>query len=139
MPFQLIYTCALLKSVCCDQLADIAKQSTERNAKHDITGILICKDGSVMQVLEGEKSAVEKLYSKIEQDARVKNPLVLIRRNIETREFPNWSMGYRNANKAGLAFDTSTTSLPVALPKNTSPEVRTFTQTFARVNGLLAS
>ena len=139
MPYQLIYTCALSETVSCDQLADIAKQSSQRNTERGLTGILICKDGSAMQVLEGDKSVVEQLYNKIENDARVKSLLVLIRRNIETREFPDWSMGYRNANKMDSGFEINTTSLTELLPKNTSPEVRTFTQTFARVNGCLAS
>ena len=101
--------------------------------------MLIHKDGSIMQVLEGDESAVEQLYSKIKKDTRVKSLLVLMRRAIEMREFSDCSMGYRNANEMDASFDINATSLPEILPKNTSPEIRTFTQTFARVNGLLVS
>lgn len=136
MIFQLIYTCALTPDVSCDDLEAIAKTSRVKNAEKDITGILLCQDGSVLQVLEGDKSAVLELYAKIMDDPRINNPLVLIQRMAEAREFPKWSMGFKAAKKTDSAFNLCARSFPDALPENASPEVGTISRTFARVNGL---
>lgn len=136
MIFQLIYTCALTQSVESNDLETIALTSRKRNLERGITGILLCQDGSVLQVLEGDKAAVLELYAKIEKDSRVANPLVLIKRTTIDREFPKWSMGFKNADETNAAFKLCARSFPDVLPDNLSPEVGTIGRTFARVNGL---
>lgn len=136
MIFQLIYTCALTDTVSSEDLEAIAQTSRARNHDRGITGMLLCKDGSVLQVLEGEESAVTELYRTISQDKRVTKPLVLIQRKTNEREFPKWSMGFKNADDTDAAFKLSARTFPDALPDNASPEVGTISRTFARVNGL---
>lgn len=136
MIFQLIYTCALVTPLDCGELEVIAQTARARNLKLGITGILLCKDGSVLQVLEGDKAAVMELYEKITNDARITNPLLLIQRMADEREFPKWSMGFKNADETDSAFKLCARSFPDALPDNASPEVGTIGRTFARVNGL---
>lgn len=136
MIFQLIYNCALRDDVGPAELDEIAQSSRIRNMKQDITGILLYKDGSVLQVLEGEKETVTALYNKISQDCRVANSQVLIKRLSTHREFPNWSMGYRNAETDAVSFDLTANSLYRALGDDLSEEIHTIGQTFARVNGL---
>ena len=137
MVFQLIYTCALRDHVGVSELDKIAEVSRIRNMTTGVTGIIFCKDGSVLQVLEGEKTIIENLYEKISKDARISNPLVLIRREVPKREFPNWSMGYKNADEDLASFELTISSFRQALAKNLSPELDTIGWTFARVNGLL--
>ena len=115
----------------------IAQTSRARNQKNEITGILLHKEGSVLQVLEGDKAAVTTLYKKISQDKRITNPLILIQRETKKREFPNWSMGFKNATESTASFKLCAKSFPDALPENPSPEVGTISRTFARVNGLV--
>ena len=134
--FQLIYTCALARQLNCSELKAIAQTSRARNLKLGITGILLCKDGSVLQVLEGDKDAVMELYEKITSDARITNPLILIKRMATEREFPKWSMGFKNADETDSAFKLCAQSFPDVLPDNSSTEVGTISRTFARVNGL---
>ncbi len=134
--FQLIYTCALRDSVSCLDLEEIANTSRSRNKDRNITGMLLCQDGSVLQVLEGDKSAVLKLYEKISKDVRITNTLILIQRMTSEREFPNWSMGFKNADRIDGAFTLCAQSFPDVLPENPSAEVGTISRTFARVNGL---
>lgn len=136
MIYQLIYTCAFAKTLACSELELIAQTSRERNLKLGITGILLCKEGSVLQVLEGEKASILELYDKIISDPRVTNPLILINRTTTEREFPKWSMGFKNADETDSAFKLNARTLPDALPDNASPEVSTIGRTFARVNGL---
>jgi len=134
--FQLIYTCALTTDTGCDALKKIAEECRSRNFESGITGILLCKDGSVLQVLEGESKKVKALYKRITEDSRVINPLLLIQRHSPTREFPNWSMGYRDASTSECIFNLTGASLTDALSTNISPELHTISRTFARVNGL---
>ena len=136
MIFQLIYTCAFSKNLSCSDLKTIANTSRIQNIERGITGILLCKDGSVLQVLEGQKTEVLALYETIKNDARVTNPILLIQRNAPKREFPNWSMGFKNADETEAAFELCSRSFPDTLPINVSPEVDTIGRTFARVNGL---
>jgi len=134
--FQLIYTCALTASVGYEELKQIANDSRSRNLAMGITGILLYKDGSVLQVLEGERSKVKDLYVRITRDSRVTNPLVLIQRVSTKREFENWSMGYRNANDCDSAFKLTGDTLEDLFSNDISPEINTIGRTFARVNGL---
>ena len=107
-----------------------------RNQKLGLTGILLCNDGSVLQVLEGDREIVTDLYNRITEDPRVKNPLILIQRTALNREFPNWSMGFRQSNRTDIAFDLTQESLSDSFAANVSPELSTIGRTFARVNGL---
>jgi len=117
----------------CVDLETIAESSRARNFEQGITGILLCKDGSALQVLEGEKTDVLKLYKTIEKDTRISNILVLIQREAAKREFPNWSMGFKNANESESVFQLCAKTFPDALPLKVSPEIRTIGRTFARV------
>ncbi len=134
--FQLIYTCALAQNTSSQDLEEIALTSRARNLAQNITGILLCKDGSVLQVLEGDKDIVMALFDKIAQDRRATNPLILTQRTSAEREFPNWSMGYRNADETEAAFNLCARSFPDVLPENASQEVGTISRTFGRVTGL---
>ena len=134
--FQLIYTCAFTNKLSCSDLEAIAQTSRARNLERGITGILLCKDGSVLQVLEGQKAEVLALYEIIKEDPRITNPLLLIQRTAPRREFPNWSMGFKNANETEAAFQLCARSFPDVLPIDISPEIDTIGRTFARVNGL---
>lgn len=136
MIFQLIYTCALHADTGSKELEKIAHDSRAENLENGITGILLYKEGSVLQVLEGEHRRVKDLYRRIKRDSRVSNSLVLIERFSLKREFAQWSMGYRNAELTDGAFDLTMDSLAKAISAQASPEVDTISRTFARVNGL---
>lgn len=136
MIFQIIYTCALKGHVTTTELEKLAKESRVRNEEFGVTGILIYKDGSILQVLEGEKQVVKRLYQNITDDSRITNILPLIQRLTTQREFPNWSMGYRNADETDFAFDLTANSLCDAFSGSHTPETNTISQTFARINRL---
>ena len=136
MFFQLIYTCAFSKSLTHKDLDKVAQTYSKLNSENGITGLLLCKDGSALQVLEGKKEAVQQLYEDITAIPHVSSPLVLIKRMTSKREFLDWSMGFKNANETEAAFKLSARSFEDALSENISPEIRTIGRTFARVNGL---
>ena len=91
---QLVYASAATHSMDEEELAQILGSARENNGALGITGMLLYHEGSFLQVLEGEKSAVEALFAKIEKDERHTETLVLLRADVEERSFRRWSMGF---------------------------------------------
>lgn len=67
--------------------------------------MLLYKDGNFMQALEGEEKTVRNLYNKIEADSRHRGSMILLKETIEERQFPNWTMGFRNLNSSDSLLD----------------------------------
>jgi len=81
------------------ELIDLLKKSRENNAAEDITGMLLYKDGNFIQVIEGPEEAINRLYQKILRDPRHHHIIQLGKQPIPERQFPDWSMGFRDVNK----------------------------------------
>jgi len=93
---QLIYISSAAKKMNDDGLLDILKTSRENNKKNDISGMLLYDNGSFIQVLEGEHSVVDDTFINIQNDVRHNNILVMQNRDVNSREFADWSMGFEN-------------------------------------------
>lgn len=91
---QLIYTSVETEQVSIAELESILFVSRKNNTEADITGMLLYREGSFIQVLEGPKSAVEDTYSIIQKDKRHRNVSKLYESNIAHRDFPNWAMAF---------------------------------------------
>jgi hypothetical protein len=77
------------------ELPAILETAVRRNAQDGITGMLLYSGGNIMQVLEGEESAVRATYSRIGKDPRHRNLVLLSDDEISERSFANWSMGFK--------------------------------------------
>lgn len=92
-----------------DELGEILRVSRERNEREGVTGLLIYRfspedqRGNFMQLLEGEAAAVDAAWTRIRADPRHHTKIVLEERELAEREFPDWSMGFRNVEAADLA------------------------------------
>lgn len=64
------------------------------NAAADVSGMLLYRDGSFFQVLEGEREVVDALYQKIALDTRHHRTTKIISESIAERDFANWTMGH---------------------------------------------
>lgn len=53
-------------------------------------------DGSIIQLLEGEKEAVNQVYDKILLDSRHTGIIKIKDGSTEERMFPDWSMGFKS-------------------------------------------
>lgn len=93
---QLIYASSAWQLLSEDEILNILEVSRKNNAERNITGVLLYKGGNFLQVLEGDEEAVSRLYQTIERDQRHKGVIVLAKRKIAEREFPDWSMGFVN-------------------------------------------
>jgi len=70
----------------------ILEKSDSHNKKENITGVLCQGSGLWMQVLEGERSQVNMLYSRIMADRHNQNVHLLSIEEITSRRFGQWSM-----------------------------------------------
>lgn len=62
------------------------------NAEHGITGVLCEGQGVFLQVLEGDRSAVTRLYARISADPRHKDLELIHCESIAERRYGHWSM-----------------------------------------------
>jgi hypothetical protein len=97
--FSLVYVSRSNQNFKEDQLLELLRTFRENNLRLQITGLLLYKDGNFMQLLEGAKDVVNGLYEKISRDIRHVNVNTLIDETVETRLFPEWSMGFQSLNK----------------------------------------
>lgn len=79
-----------------EALLALLKQARARNAYLSVTGMLLYKDQSFLQLLEGPEEAVSEIYQSIEKDERHMNMRVLLDSKVEQRAFRRWSMGFQN-------------------------------------------
>lgn len=98
MLYFLVYLSTATELFSKEDLANILTVSRANNSALEITGLLLYHDGNIIQVLEGEKDIVRKLYHKIEKDSRHKNVIQLVDGTSDERSFAEWSMGFKSVN-----------------------------------------
>lgn len=82
-----------------EELLSLLIKARSKNCELDITGMLLYKDCSFLQLLEGKKALVEGLFEEIQRDERHHRIKVLIDfEKTNNRLFPDWSMGFQNLN-----------------------------------------
>ena len=99
---QLIYTSTLVRDTQ-DVMADILQTSRRANKSRNISGMLLCAKGGVLQVLEGEDADVSKLYRSIELDKRHNNIFLLSKSEVIERQFASWDMGFRRLSETEIS------------------------------------
>lgn len=91
---QKVYYSISISEVTQEFINNILEHSRESNLKKNITGCLLYHNNVFLQLLEGEKDVVEKLYNVIKEDTRHKEVTEIYNQTIENRIFPSWSMAY---------------------------------------------
>ncbi len=139
--YQVMYISASTGELSDHELKELLDQSRRSNAASGITGILLYCEGSIIQLLEGEKDKVEDLYHKIRNDPRHTRCIRLLGEYREKRDFPNWSMGFQLVKKSmnteeGFCDAIEKRSLESLCLENISPRVRTLLLSFAKTNCL---
>ena len=94
--FQLVYASTAVKLFSGSELLELLPHYREKNLRLGITGLLLYKHGSFMQALEGEEETVRALYDTIREDPRHHHVLTLMALPVAARQFPNWSMGFKD-------------------------------------------
>ena len=98
MLVRLLYASRAVESVNPEELLSILRQSKANNPSEGITGVLcFCLQERIfLQVLEGGRSAVNRLYNHIAKDPRHADVEVLCYEEIGERRFAAWTMGQVN-------------------------------------------
>jgi hypothetical protein len=96
--FSLIYASSAVTEFSSSELVDLLAKCHQNNAELGITGMLVYKDGAFMQALEGDEDVVRALYAKIGLDRRHAGLITLLQGPVAERQFPEWSMGFRDLN-----------------------------------------
>jgi hypothetical protein len=104
MLVRLLYASRAAEPTAPEVLAAILRQSKANNPAHGITGVLCCSDDTYLQVLEGGRSAVNRLYGRIVADPRHREVELLSYQQIGERHFAGWAMGQVNVARLNPAL-----------------------------------
>jgi hypothetical protein len=104
MLVRLMYASRAVPAVDQEELLAILKKSKANNPKAGVTGVLCFSEGIFMQVLEGGRNAVNRLYNRIAADARHTEVVLLGYEEISERRFGGWSMGQVNMSRLNPAL-----------------------------------
>jgi len=96
---QLIYTSTVRVPFSGAEMSRLLLKARAENEVAEITGMLLYRRDSIMQLIEGEEQAVDALFSRILLDPRHAGIQILRRATIQNRTFPGWSMGFVHFDK----------------------------------------
>lgn len=91
---RMIYASTIASDLEKEAINKIMTCSKSENKKQNITGLLYFNRRYFLQVLEGERETVNKLFMKIARDERHKNVVISELVEVHQREFESWKMGY---------------------------------------------
>lgn len=76
------------------EINQILRTAQKYNIKQDVTGALMFNADCFAQVLEGQKDQIQNIFDRIEKDQRHSSVVTLDFSPVQSRIFPEWSMGY---------------------------------------------
>lgn len=123
MLVRLMYASRADSAVGNAELQTILNQCKAHNPEDGITGVLCFAEGVFLQVLEGGRSEVNRLYARIVTDRRHTQIELLSYEEIVERRFANWSMGQVNAARVNRALLLKYSPRPVLDPFSVSGAV----------------
>jgi hypothetical protein len=92
--FHIGYVSTQRRPMGSDELLALLEEARRYNEEQEVTGILLHRDGSFFQVLEGEEGAVRAVFDRVARDARHERVEVLFEEPLQEREFADWRMGF---------------------------------------------
>lgn len=81
-------------------LWDLLRCARDANTVHGVTGMLLYRDGTFIQTIEGADYAIGQLYKNISADPHHHMLIKMIDAVIDRRAFTNWSMGFYDLRAA---------------------------------------
>ena len=104
MLVRLLYASHATEPLAPETIDAILASSRKRNPTLGITGLLCHSGDTFMQVLEGGREAVNQLYTRICQDLRHRDVILLHYEEIAERRFAGWTMGQVNLSRLNPAL-----------------------------------
>jgi len=134
--FSLTYLSSAIPELNKSELLLMLKEGRRRNETAGITGILIYRDGDILQVLEGEESAVRDTFQRISADRRHARIFVAIQEPIAERQFHEWTMAFRDLSLHPSMLEGFNDLLNCRHPENElhmpASKIRIFLRSFVR-------
>lgn len=96
---QVIYISSATAPFTDDDLKALLELARRKNEPLGLTGLLLYANGTFMQLLEGPAAAVDACLDKIRLDPRHTGINILVRTEVEAREFAEWSMGFHRVDR----------------------------------------
>ena len=106
---QIVYLSSASREWSENELMDLLKGSRFRNQKRGVTGLMLYCEGNIAHVIEGKDAVVRALFKKISKDPRHRGIQLLWSKEIEQRDFPDYTMGFRRAAPEDLEATVPTT------------------------------
>ena len=98
MLYSLAYESQASVPLTAPDLLELLSRSRENNARTGVTGILLYRHGTFLQVLEGPHAEVDALYATIARDDRHREVSTLLAEDRAERRFPDWTMGFADVD-----------------------------------------
>ena len=102
--FQLFYVSNAILNFDPKEIYHILQTAHQFNPTQQLTGVMMFRGGTFLQLLEGPEDNVRALYAKISKDPRHKNLMVLMERHTDSRLFEDWSMAYHEIGPFDLSL-----------------------------------
>lgn len=99
LQYQIVYYSTATQAFSEQDLIDLLNYANNYNKPLGISGCLVYSDGKFIQLLEGERDAVLKLFEKIKQDPRHSNVTVTVEMTVNQKLFPGWGMAFKFSDK----------------------------------------
>lgn len=77
-----------------EEIDELLLKSRQRNLREDLTGVLMYREGNVMQYLEGPREALQRVWRSILVDPLHHRVQELTNEPIAQREFADWRMAF---------------------------------------------
>ncbi|PSJ40409.1 BLUF domain-containing protein [Allosphingosinicella deserti] len=91
---QIVYISTAQPGFAQSDLREVLEASRRNNAAVDVTGLLVAGGRRFLQVLEGPEAAVEATLARIKADPRHRALVNLSSKQVDARQFGDWSMGF---------------------------------------------
>jgi hypothetical protein len=112
---QFLYVSRLSANYPLTEIVRAISSSRRNNSRNNITGVLYFDGELFCQYLEGESPAVQSLLTKILADDRHHDIRTLVDRNVSSRLFRSWHLGFAYNDTTGILRALSELSGDAAL------------------------
>ena len=92
--YEIVYVSLASREMGDAELKELLVKAREANQRAGITGLLLYHQREFLQLIEGERQAVQRLFQSIERDPRHDHVDVVWEGPVRRRSFEHWSMAF---------------------------------------------
>jgi hypothetical protein len=119
---RLVYASQISDHFSADDIESILRKARKNNKELNVTGLLCFNRKYFLQCLEGSRTNVNTIYHRILNDPKHNNIVMLDYKEIITREFDQWEMGYMPESSLTAPLNLKFSGTPEFEPYDMSGE-----------------